>query len=43
MMESGDENYQELVEINQSIAELRDYVLDMFSMCPPVVCDWLLG
>ena len=43
MMESGDENYQELVEINQSIAELRDYVLDMFSMCPPIVCDWLLG
>jgi len=42
MMESGDENYQELVEINQSIAELRDYVLDMFSMCPPIVCDWYL-
>lgn len=41
-MESGDEYDDVLVDINQSLAKLQEFVRDMFSMCPPDVCDWYL-
>jgi len=42
MIESGDDYDHVSEDVSESLAKLSVYVHNLFSMCPPLVCDWYL-